>query len=104
MTLAVSASDAPPVVLTDNCGMAARQLPPNWAEWTVHRKIGWNIRQLREKNGWNQTQLAEKFGRATPATISYIESGTRKVSLEDLEILAGIFNVSVKKLLQQVWF
>ena len=52
-----------------------------------YRRIGQNIRQLREDAGWTQEQLADLFGWNRDA-ISKIESGKRPVALyEYLQLL-----------------
>jgi len=50
--------------------------------------IGKNIRTAREAAGLSQRRLAEKLGYESSTTVSYIESGERKVSIVDLEKIA----------------
>lgn len=52
--------------------------------------IGANIREARESAGLSQKQLAEMLGYESATAISYLESGERKVSIVDLEKMAGI--------------
>lgn len=52
------------------------------------------IKELREREGMNQQQLADRLGIPRPA-VSQIESGARKVSADELVLLARIFHVSV---------
>lgn len=62
--------------------------------------IGQKIKALRGKTGLSQQRLAELLGTSRPS-ISQIESGERKVSVEELDRLAEIFNVSINSLLNR---
>jgi len=63
-------------------------------------KIGRKIKELRTKKGISQQRLAELLGVSRPA-ISQIENGERKVSADELDWLAKIFNISVNSLLNK---
>ena len=63
-------------------------------------KIGEKIKELRTKAGISQQRLAELLGVSRP-TISQIENGERKVSVDELDRLAKIFNISVNSLLNK---
>lgn len=63
-------------------------------------EIGEKIKTLRTKAGISQLRLAELLGVSRPA-ISQIESGLRKVSANELDRLAEVFNVSVNSLLDK---
>jgi transcriptional regulator with XRE-family HTH domain len=63
-------------------------------------KIGARIKELRTKKGISQQRLAELLGVSRPA-ISQIETGERKISAEELDSLAKIFNISVDSLLNK---
>jgi len=63
-------------------------------------KIGEKIRELRTTRGISQQRLAELLGVSRP-TISQIENGERKVSADELDNLAKIFNISVNSLLNK---
>jgi len=63
-------------------------------------KIGKKIKELRTKKGISQQRLAELLGVSRPA-ISQIENGERKVSADELDWLARIFNISVNSLLNK---
>jgi len=63
-------------------------------------KIGEKIKELRTKTGISQQRLAELLGVARPA-ISQIENTERKVSADELDRLAKIFNISVNSLLNK---
>jgi transcriptional regulator with XRE-family HTH domain len=61
-------------------------------------EIGRKIRELRGREGMSQQRLAELLGVLRP-TISQIENGERKVSVEDLIKLSEIFDLPVGELL-----
>jgi transcriptional regulator with XRE-family HTH domain len=63
-------------------------------------KISSRIKELRAKKGISQQRLAELLGVSRPA-ISQIETGERKISAEELDSLAKIFNISVDSLLNK---
>jgi len=56
------------------------------------------IINLREARNWTQVQLGKKL-HLDKSTMNKIENGTRKVSTNELEKLADIFNVSTDYLL-----
>lgn len=60
--------------------------------------IGKNIRKLREILGLSQKELATAVGIARPI-ISQIESGSRKVSADELPAFSRALNASVEQLL-----
>ena len=62
--------------------------------------IGGKIRELRTKSGISQQRLAELLGVSRP-TISQIENGERKVSIDELGRVAELFNVSINSLLNK---
>ena len=61
-------------------------------------KINLRIKMLRERVGITQQKLAELLGVSRP-TISQMENGERKISVDELMKLSRIFNVSVNNLL-----
>jgi len=63
-------------------------------------KIGEKIKELRKKTGISQQRLAALLGVSRPA-VSQIENAGRKVSIDELNRLAKIFNVSVNSLLNK---
>lgn len=56
------------------------------------------IINLRESKDWSQTELGRRLG-VDKSVMNKIESGTRKVSTEELTKLADIFDVSTDYLL-----
>lgn len=62
------------------------------------KNIRRRIIDLREKKNWSQTELAQKMG-FSKSTMSKIESGSRKISAEELKELAEIFDVTTDYLL-----
>lgn len=58
------------------------------------KTIGRNIQMYRNIRGLTQKELAEKVD-ATTGTMSHIEKGTRKPSLDMLYSIAAALNVSV---------
>lgn len=65
---------------------------------SVSSKIGLRIKELREKAGMSQDALAQKMKLPRPA-ISQVESGTRKVSADELVSFSQLYHVPVDDLL-----
>jgi len=63
-------------------------------------RIGVRIKELRSQKGISQQRLAELLDVSRP-TISQMENGERKISAEELDCLAKIFNISVDSLLKR---
>ena len=61
-------------------------------------KIGQRTAELRKRAGISQQRLAEMLG-VSRTTITQIENGKRKVSVDELEKLSEIFNLSMDNLL-----
>lgn len=64
----------------------------------IEKKLGKNIKILREQHGLTQQKLADLLILSRP-TVSQIEIGERKLSADELIKLADIFNISVENLL-----
>lgn len=58
-----------------------------------YKLIGNKIRRARKKHEKSQEWLAEKIGVTTP-TISHIETGTTKVTLDNLIAIANLFKMT----------
>lgn len=56
------------------------------------------IKELRERSGMSQQKLAQLLGVSRP-TISQIESGQRKVTVDEMRKLADAFHISADRLL-----
>ena len=63
--------------------------------------IGNLIRETREAAGWSQTRLAAALDFETGTAVSLLESGKRKVTIEDLEKIAELFHKDIKHFLGQ---
>jgi transcriptional regulator with XRE-family HTH domain len=53
-----------------------------------------NLKRLRKKRGWSQTQLAEQIG-SHLSHINRIETGKYNPSLDVIQKLAGVLDVSI---------
>jgi transcriptional regulator with XRE-family HTH domain len=62
------------------------------------KKIGQRIKNLREEIGISQQDLANKLGILRP-TISQMETGERKITIEELIKLSEILNASIQYLM-----
>ena len=53
-----------------------------------------NLKRLRKKHGWSQTQLAEQIG-SHLSHVNRIETGKYNPSLDVVQKLASVFDVSI---------
>jgi transcriptional regulator with XRE-family HTH domain len=53
-----------------------------------------NLKRLRKKQGWSQTQLAEQIG-SQLSHVNRIETGKYNPSLDVVQKLASVFDVSI---------
>lgn len=60
----------------------------------TYQQIGKRIREAREKEGLSQKSLAEAVGFESATAISLIESGERRVSIEDLDKIGKLLKVT----------
>lgn len=60
--------------------------------------LGQRIRQMRKRKGLTQLSLSEQLG-LSPTYISYIESGSKSMSLSTFIEVANILNVTADELL-----
>lgn len=62
------------------------------AEKAMSRRIGENLRSIRELRGFSQSQIGDELG-VTFQQVQKYEKGTNRLSLAKAAILAGIFNM-----------
>jgi len=65
------------------------------------KKVGENIRIMRNANGYTQGVVAEYLGLKNHTIISYYESGERSIALEHLNKLADLFGVGLDVILNE---
>lgn len=63
--------------------------------------IGKRIRDAREQAGMSQLQLGQKVGYSAMG-VSHLESGNRKIKIEDLQEIAKQLDVDINYLLEPV--
>ncbi len=63
-------------------------------ETTVRLEIANRLRLARDMAGLSQGQAARQLGWHRP-TVSQIEAGRRKVSAEELSLLAGLYAINI---------
>ena len=68
----------------------------DWARWGVHLKA------RRGGRRWTQRDLAARVG-VTRNTITRLEAGTRRPSVELLDRLATAFDLSYEDVLKGAW-
>jgi len=66
-----------------------------------YRYIGQKIKEARDAASMPQKELADKIGFESATAISLIESGERKVSINDLAKIADILHRDIKFFLGQ---
>ncbi|HAM35271.1 MAG TPA: hypothetical protein DEB40_06185 [Elusimicrobia bacterium] len=66
----------------------------------IYRKVGIEVRALREQLGWTQEKLGEVSG-LHPSFIGQIERGVKKASLQTLARLAEALGVAAGALLDE---
>lgn len=65
-----------------------------------YRSIGARIKQAREAETLTQSEVALSLGYKSPTAISLIESGERRIQINDLEKLAKLLHRSVSYFIQ----
>lgn len=70
-------------------------------ETTTNAQIGAKIREARELQGLSQIELAQSLNYESATAISLIESGNRKLKVEDLEKISNILHRDIKFFLSQ---
>ncbi|OBB79279.1 helix-turn-helix domain-containing protein [Mycolicibacterium peregrinum] len=71
------------------------------AEPGFDRRVGANIRDLRNKKGWSQRQLAEALQgdlRLDPSAVTRIERGERGIKLREASAIAAALDVALYQL------
>lgn len=58
------------------------------------KKIGMQLKELRNSRGWRQTEVADKTGLSRPA-ISNIEAGKRALTLSTLQKFCEVYQVDI---------
>lgn len=71
----------------------------------LEQRFSTALRQTREQRGWSQADLAREARQAGlrnfhPTTVSRIEANERSVRLNEADLLAGLFDVTLPELLQ----
>ena len=59
---------------------------------TIMASIGKRVARLREEKGWSQLELAQRM-EVDNSVISKIEKETRKVSSDELDKFATVYNI-----------
>lgn len=62
-------------------------------------ETGINIMRLRESAGLSVKELAEIFGFATPQAVYKWQHGTAMPTIDNLVVLAAVFNVTVDQII-----
>ncbi|TXI35277.1 MAG: XRE family transcriptional regulator [Candidatus Moraniibacteriota bacterium] len=70
-------------------------------ETDKNAQIGAKIREARDSQGVSQLDLAQALGYESATAISLIESGDRKLKVEDLEKISNFFHRDIKFFLGQ---
>ncbi len=60
--------------------------------------LAYNLKRLRKKRGWSQTQLAKQIG-SHLSHVNRIETGKYNPSLDVVQKLASVFDVSIDYLI-----
>ena len=68
---------------------------------SLYQGIGQRIRRTREALRMSQEELARQLNYNSPATISYYESGARKISIADLQRIAAILGLPLAHFLEE---
>jgi transcriptional regulator with XRE-family HTH domain len=65
---------------------------------TLSATLARSLRAERARRGWTQGELAEQLG-WTRATLSAVESGRRRLAVDDLPAICAVFNLGLADLL-----
>jgi len=69
------------------------------SEQSLDRQIGSRIRRAREEADLSQQELAHLLGYASPATVSYMEAGDRRITVADLSEIATVLGLPISHFL-----
>jgi transcriptional regulator with XRE-family HTH domain len=64
----------------------------------MKKKIGENIKEIREQKGLTQAFVSKELGYKSPSMLSEIESGKKGLDAEKIPLLANILNVPINDL------
>jgi transcriptional regulator with XRE-family HTH domain len=64
-----------------------------------HRRIGDNLRKLREARNYTQEYLADVLRKKNYSSYGKLESGHLRLSIEDAIILSDLYDISIEGLL-----
>lgn len=67
----------------------------------LYKRIGHRIKIARENLNIPQEDLAKRLGYSSPATISHFETGQRKISIVDLQHIAGVLGIPVENFFEE---
>lgn len=65
----------------------------------INSFVGRRVLEFRLQKGLSQIQLAELIGKDSATAISYFESGSRKVSIDDLIKIAKVLDKTIEDFL-----
>jgi transcriptional regulator with XRE-family HTH domain len=65
------------------------------AKHTYYIPIGVKIKEIREKGNISQLELAKAIGKESAAYMALIESGRRRVGIEELEKIASYLKTDI---------
>ena len=66
-----------------------------------HNSFGNNFKILRKKHGWTQVELAHKL-KCTQGMITAYENGKKFPNMQNLKLIADVFEVTVDELISSV--
>jgi transcriptional regulator with XRE-family HTH domain len=73
--------------------------PPVGQEPTVEAAVRMRIRSLRKARGWSPDNLAQRAG-ISPSQLSRIETGRRRIALDQLTAISGALGKSLDELVE----
>src|SRR5690606_4246132 len=64
-----------------------------------HKRVGDNLRRLREAKNYTQEYLAELLGKKAYSSYGKMEAGEVRLGIEDAIILSRLYNITIEDLL-----